>query len=260
MSECRDELRSLSPADANDEIGRFAVAQPADVSDAVDRARAAFPSWRDARFETRAAIVRRFRDVTASRSEELARLIAREMGKALWDARGEAKLLPAKVEVTLDAGMQLVAPIPAGPGVHATHHPRGVLAVLGPFNFPAHLPNGHIVPALATGNTVVFKPSELTPAVGAWLADAWREAGLPSGVLEVVQGRGDTGAALAAHAGVDGVLFTGSYATGRKLEELLLDQPHKILALEMGLQADAFQHNLRLPLNFQTPKIERDSH
>jgi succinylglutamic semialdehyde dehydrogenase len=106
--------------------------------------------------------------------------------------------------------------------------------VYGPFNFPAHLPNGHIAPALATGNTVVFKPSELAPAVGAWLADRWREAGLPAGVLEVVQGGADTGRALAADPGADGILFTGSYATGRALREATLDQPWKILALEMG--------------------------
>jgi succinylglutamic semialdehyde dehydrogenase len=234
MSTTHGELRSVSPADPGDEVGRFTIAQTTDVADAVARARAAFPAWRDAGFETRAAVARRFRDVTESRREDLAQLIAREMGKAIWDARGEARLVPAKIVVSLDDGMHCVAPIEQGTGIRATHHPRGVLAVLGPFNFPAHLPNGHIVPALLTGNTVVFKPSELTPAVGAWLADAWREAGLPEGVLEIVQGLGETGADLAGHEDVDGVLFTGSYATGRKLEELVLDQPHKILALEMG--------------------------
>lgn len=228
------ELVSRSPADANDVVGRFAIAQPAEVADAVARARAAFPAWRDQGFDARSAVIRRFRDLAAERSEALARLIAREMGKAIWDARGEAKLVPAKVDVSLGEGMQGVATMAPAPGVRATFHPRGVLAVLGPFNFPAHLPNGHIVPALATGNTVVFKPSELTPAVGAFMAELWAEAGLPVGVLEVVQGMGETGAALAAHEDVDGVLFTGSYPTGRAIEEATLDQPGKILALEMG--------------------------
>jgi succinylglutamic semialdehyde dehydrogenase len=109
-----------------------------------------------------------------------------------------------------------------------------VLAVLGPFNFPAHLPNGHIVPALATGNTVVFKPSDLAPAVGEWLWRALRDAGLPSGVFELVQGRAETGRALALHSDVDGVLFTGSYAVGRALQQATLDQPGKLLALELG--------------------------
>jgi succinylglutamic semialdehyde dehydrogenase len=106
--------------------------------------------------------------------------------------------------------------------------------VIGPFNFPAHLPNGHIVPALATGNTVVFKPSGQTPLVGEWLVQAFREAGLPEGVLELVQGHAPTGQALATHPDVDGVLFTGSWQVGRALSEATLDQPGKLLALEMG--------------------------
>ena len=130
--------------------------------------------------------------------------------------------------------MQLVREIDAGPGARATFHPRGVLAVLGPFNFPAHLPNGHIVPALATGNSVVFKPSDLAPAVGEWLLRALRDAGLPRGVFELVQGGAETGRALALHPDVDGVLFTGSFAVGRALKEATLDQPGKLLALELG--------------------------
>jgi succinylglutamic semialdehyde dehydrogenase len=228
------ELRSVSPADPDDELGRFPVADAAAVDAAVGRARAAFPAWRDAGFSERAAVLRRFRDSARAGAADLARLIAREVGKALWDARGEAALLPAKVDATLTDGMRFVAPIEAGPEARATHHPRGVLGVLGPFNFPAHLPNGHIVPALATGNTVVLKPSELAPAAAEWMAARWREAGLPAGVLEIVHGGADTGRALAGHAGVDAVLFTGSYAAGRELKAAVLDQPGKLLALEMG--------------------------
>ena len=229
-----EELASVSPADPKDELGRFAVAGAAAVDEAVARARAAFPAWRDAGLDARAAALRRFRERVAERTDELATLIARDVGKALWDARGEAGLLPAKVDVTLAEGMRYAAPIEAGGGARASFHPRGVLAVLGPFNFPAHLPNGHIVPALATGNTVVFKPSDLAPAVGEWMVRAWREAGLPAGVLEIVQGRAETGRALALHEDVDGVLFTGSWAVGRALSEATLDQPGKVLALEMG--------------------------
>ncbi len=233
-SEMDERLRSVSPADPSDEIGTFPVAGAADVEDAVARARAAFPAWRDAGFVARAKVLERFRDRAAERVDELAELIAREVGKALWDARGEARLVPAKVDVSLGDGMRQVAEMQAGPGARATFHPRGVLAVLGPFNFPAHLPNGHIVPALATGNTVVFKPSELSPAVGAWLAERLWEAGVPEGVVEIVQGGGETGRALAVHPRVDGVLFTGSWSTGRALSEATLDQPGKLLALEMG--------------------------
>ncbi|MCP3983257.1 MAG: aldehyde dehydrogenase family protein [bacterium] len=229
-----DTFRSLSPADPADEIGRFAVWDADAIAEAIGRAREAFPHWRDAGFEARAMVLRRFRDLAAERKEELAQLIAREMGKALWDARGEAALLPAKVDVTLEHGMGYAETLTAGAAARATFHPRGVLAVLGPFNFPAHLPNGHIVPALATGNSVVFKPSDLTPAVGEWMQRLWRDAGLPAGVFELVQGGAETGQALALDEGVDGVLFTGSYAVGRALREATLDQPDKLLALEMG--------------------------
>jgi succinylglutamic semialdehyde dehydrogenase len=227
-------LRSVSPADPADEIGRFPIWEDSAIDEAVMRGRAAFPAWRDAGFEARAAVLRRFRDIARARQEELALLIAREVGKALWDARGEAALIAPKVDVTLDDGMRFVAPIEAGPTARAVFHPRGVLAVLGPFNFPAHLPNGHIVPALATGNCVVFKPSDLAPAVGDWLMHALRDAGLPRGVFELVQGRAPAGRALALHPGVDGILFTGSWNVGRALTSATLDQPGKILALEMG--------------------------
>ncbi len=227
-------LRSTSPADPEEEIGRFEIADGSAVDAAVSRARRAQPTWREAGFEARAEVLHRFRDGVREARDELAVLIAREMGKAHWDALGEAALIPGKVDATLETGMGLVAPIEAGAGARATFHPRGVLAVLGPFNFPAHLPNGHIVPALATGNTVVFKPSDLTPAVGEWIVRQWRRARLPEGVLEIVQGRAETGRNLAVHPDIDGVLFTGSYAVGRALREATLDQPRKLLVLEMG--------------------------
>ncbi len=227
-------LESRSPADPDDVVGRYPLAGASEVDAAVARARRAFPAWRDAGAEPRAAVLRRFAELAGACEDELARLLAREVGKALWDARGEAKLLPAKVGVTLAEGMQLVAPMEPAAGARAEFHPRGVLAVLGPFNFPLHLPNGHLVPALATGNTVVFKPSELAPACGERLAGLFLEAGVPEGVVEVVHGGRDTGGALATHEDVDGVLFTGSWAAGRALAEATLDHPGKLLALEMG--------------------------
>jgi len=230
----RDLLVSTSPADPGDELGRFAVADADAVDAAVARARAASPAWRDAGVEARARVLRRFRDLAAERAEQGARLLAREVGKALWDARAEARLLAPKVDATLEDGLRFVAPLEAGSGARAEFRPRGVLAVLGPFNFPAHLPNGHLVPALATGNTVVLKPSDRAPAVGAWMAELWREAGLPEDVLQIVHGRGETGRRLALHPDVDGVLFTGSWPVGRALREATVDRPEKLLALEMG--------------------------
>lgn len=229
-----ESFESRSPADPHDLVGRFVVWESAAIDEAVSRARAAFPAWRDAGFEARAAVLRRFRDHVRAHAEELAQLIAREVGKAIWEARQEAALVAAKVDVTLEEGMEFVRELRAGPDAWAGFPPRGVLAVLGPFNFPAHLPNGHVVPALATGNGVVLKPSDQAPAVGEWMARAWRDSGLPPGVLETVHGGAGTGRTLALHEDVDGVLFTGSWAVGRALAEATLDQPGKILALEMG--------------------------
>src|SRR2546423_2735269 len=122
----------------------------------------------------------------------------------------------------------------AGPTAALRFKPHGVVAVFGPFNLPGHLPNGHIVPALLAGNTVVFKPSELTPGVGQRMVELWEKVGLPSGVVNLLQGAKETGAALAAHPGIDGILFTGSVAVGKALNRVAADHPEKILALEMG--------------------------
>ena len=114
------------------------------------------------------------------------------------------------------------------------YKPHGVCAVLGPFNFPAHLPNGHIAPALIAGNTIVFKPSEITPGVGAWITEKWQQAGLPDGVLNLVQGGRSVGADVANHPQLDGLFFTGSSGAGKALHRAFADHPQKILALEMG--------------------------
>lgn len=123
--------------------------------------------------------------------------------------------------------------LPAGRAV-LRHKPHGVVAVFGPYNFPGHLPNGHIVPALLAGNTVVFKPSELTPKVAELMLKLWEKAGLPAGVINLVQGEVETGKALASHPQLDGLFFTGSSRTGHLLHQQYAGHPGKILALEMG--------------------------
>lgn len=203
------------------------------VRRAVSAARDAFPRWSRTAPERRAEVLRAYGKAVERRAEEIAATITAEMGKPLWEARQEVGLMTAKVRATLDRSMRLVDDI-AVPGGRCRFKPRGVLAVLGPFNFPGHLPGGHILPALAAGNAVVFKPSERAPTTGQLLAEAMAEAGAPPGVFNLVQGPGEIGAALAAHEDVDGVLFTGSYAVGRRLQQLYLNRPGKILALEMG--------------------------
>ena len=148
------------------------------VDRAVDAAAGAQRAWARLPAERRYAALLRFRDLCRARAADMARLIALETGKALWDARAEADLLAAKVDVTLDesehGGLRRVrafeVPIGATRTGRTFFRPHGVMAVLGPFNFPAHLPNGHIIPALAVGNTIVFKPSDKAPAVGQTLA------------------------------------------------------------------------------------------
>ncbi|MBC2667905.1 succinylglutamate-semialdehyde dehydrogenase [Novosphingobium piscinae] len=229
----RSEVESRDPC-TGAVIWQGAVGDPAA---AVAAARAALPAWARRPFAERVALTRAYRDTVERRGEELAVLIARETGKPLWESRTEAASVVGKVEVS-------IAAYEARTGTRETaldglqqavrHKPHGVLGVLGPYNFPAHLPNGHIVPALLAGNTVVFKPSELTPATGAFLAECWAAAGLPAGVLGVVHGPGETGRALAGQPDLDGLLFTGSAATGHQLARQFAETPHKMLALELG--------------------------
>lgn len=209
------------------------VAGPAEVVAAVAAARAAQPGWEAAGLEARVAVLHAFRDHVRAEAEDLARLIALETGKPLWEARTEVTSVAAKVDISIAAFHERTPQRLDPDGRALRHRPHGVLAVLGPYNFPAHLPNGHIVPALLAGNAIVFKPSEHTPATGEWMARAWAAAGLPEGLLHVVQGGPDTGRALAA-AEIDGLLFTGSARGGQALARAYAEVPWRILALEMG--------------------------
>ena len=209
-----------------------------DAATEVAAARAAFPEWAAHSIAYRIEALRRFANEVRSRERDLADLIARETGKPLWEARTEVGAVINKVEISATAYMDRT-PMrklegALGSKIAIRHKPHGVLAVLGPYNFPAHLPNGHIVPALIAGNTVVFKPSEKTPATGAMLVDCFRAAGIPDGAIRLLVGGPDEGRALAGEPGIDGLLFTGSVRAGVALHQQFADAPHKILALELG--------------------------
>ena len=209
----------------------------ADVDGAVAAARAAQPAWALLPLAERIVIAQRYAEAVKAKSEEFAAMISRETGKPIWEARTEVGSVAAKVGISIAAQAERAGERNGEAGgirQALRHKPHGVLAVLGPYNFPAHLPNGHIVPALLAGNAVVFKPSELTPAAGAFMAALWQEAGLPAGVLSLAQGRADTGRALAAHSGLDGLLFTGSSSTGLALHHAFAARPDRILAIETG--------------------------
>jgi succinylglutamic semialdehyde dehydrogenase len=209
-----------------------------DAAAEVAAARAAFPEWAARSIAYRCEALRRFANVVRKKEKEFATLIARETGKPFWETQTEVAAVINKVDISIDAYAErtpkLSLEAAMGNKVTVRHKPHGVLAVLGPYNFPAHLPNGHIVPALIAGNAVVFKPSEKTPATGEFMVQCYRDAGIPEGVIRLLQGGPDEGRALAGQPDIDGLLFTGSARAGQALHKQFADTPQKILALELG--------------------------
>ena len=225
---------SIEPA-TGAELWRGAVGH---VDETVDRARKAWPAWASQPLAKRIELVRRFANEVRKDQDAFAELIARETGKPLWEAVTEVESVVAKVEISIRAYAERTGQRKLDSALQGTaalrHKPHGVLAVLGPYNFPAHLPNGHIVPALIAGNAVILKPSEKTPAVGERLVELFHRAGIGPAVIQLLVGGPDEGKALVAHAGIDGVLFTGSSRAGIAINRALAANPGKMVALEMG--------------------------
>ncbi|MFK7698691.1 succinylglutamate-semialdehyde dehydrogenase [Pseudomonas caspiana] len=212
-------------------------ATTAQVEAAVGAARQAFPAWASRTLEERIAVLEAFAAKLKNQADALAQCIGEETGKPLWESATEVTSMVNKIAISVQSYRERTGE-KSGPLGDANavlrHKPHGVVAVFGPYNFPGHLPNGHIVPALLAGNAVVFKPSELTPKVAELTVKCWIEAGLPAGVLNLLQGGRETGIALAANSGIDGLFFTGSSRTGNALHQQFAGRPDKILALEMG--------------------------
>jgi succinylglutamic semialdehyde dehydrogenase len=230
------DIRSIDPAKKSI-IWQAKSASQEQVNSAVQAARSAFVDWSNLTFEERLTYVKKFAELLGQNKQALALSIAQETGKPLWETATEVGAMIGKIALSEKAYHERTGTVenamPLGKAF-IRHKPHGVVAVFGPYNFPGHLPNGHIVPALLAGNTIVFKPSDLTPVVAEKTLELWQQAGLPAGVLNMVQGEVETGKALAAHAGLDGLFFTGSSRTGRLLHEQFSGHPGKILALEMG--------------------------
>lgn len=239
------EITSLNPTQP-DQILWQGTPVIGHVDQAVSAAHQALPVWSQWPIEKRIAVLRRYQEIAARRKQEMGELICDETGKAMWDSQAEAGILAGKVDITLDdsenGGFTRVKDysfnLTESRTGQCNYKPHGVMAVIGPYNFPAHLPNGHIVPALLMGNTVVLKPSEKTPAAGQALIEMFHEAleaeGAPQGVVNLVQGGPQTAVKLTTHADIDGILFTGSWPVGRKILEANLDNPGRIIALELG--------------------------
>lgn len=207
------------------------------VRKAISSARNAFSAWAFLPFVQRLGFLENFVKKVAESKAELAEIISKETGKPNWEALTEVQSMINKLAISVESYHERtgekVTEMAEGQAV-LRHRPHGVLAVFGPYNFPGHLPNGHIIPAFLAGNTVVFKPSELTPATAEKTVELWQESGLPKGVINLVQGGKEVGIALSSAPEIDGLLFTGSAGTGYQLHKQLGGQPEKILALEMG--------------------------
>lgn len=229
-------FQSVNPA-TGQAIWQGNSADEAQVHQALLAARQAFYRWSVLSLAERLVVIEKFAALLQENTETMARTIAEETGKALWESRTEVAAMIGKIAISKRAHEERTGtvenPMP-GAKAFIRHKPHGIVAVFGPYNFPGHLPNGHIVPALIAGNVVVFKPSELTPKVAEYTVQLWQQAGLPAGVLTLLQGEVTTGKALAAHPELDGLFFTGSSGTGHYLHQQFAGQPGKILALEMG--------------------------
>ncbi|SWS25081.1 succinylglutamate-semialdehyde dehydrogenase [Klebsiella pneumoniae] len=229
-------MSKLAPEDQS-LLWQAASAGADDVQAACAAARAAFYPWSHRPLAERIDVVQRFAALLETHKEALATLISRETSKPLWETRTEVQAMIGKAAISIEAYHQRTgfheSTLPDGKAL-LRHKPHGVMAVFGPYNFPGHLPNGHIIPALIAGNTIVFKPSELTPATAEMTVQLWQQAGIPDGAINLLQGGKATGQALLENRDIDGVLFTGSAAAGFHFHRYFGGQPEKMLALEMG--------------------------
>jgi succinate-semialdehyde dehydrogenase/glutarate-semialdehyde dehydrogenase len=232
-------LTSYDPA-TGEALGTVPIMGPEQVGAAVATAREAFPAWRDLGYEGRRPKILALRDAMVRHKDELARLYTRENGKPLAEALTSVLACCdflayyAKHAATLlaDEPIFVSNPLQKNRETYLTYEAKGVVAVISPWNYPLLLAVAEISAALAAGNTVVLKPSELTPLLGVKLEELAKEAGLPHGVFGVVTGDGRTGAALTA-APVDRICFTGSVATGTKVGQAAM--AHLVpVTLELG--------------------------
>ena len=227
---------SLDPSTGNT-VWTGQAASQSDVEAAVVTAKSAFDSWRVLPLKNRITHLEAFREELTRSKDVLSETISKEVGKPLWDAKTEVAAMIAKINISIEAYEtrcpEMIKQQPQGTSI-TRHRPHGVMAVFGPFNFPGHLPNGHIVPALLAGNTIIFKPSERTPLVAELTAQCWKRSGLPDGVFNLVQGGRQTGQYLSQNNAINGLLFTGSWQTGSHLLQQFASRPEVILALEMG--------------------------
>lgn len=233
-----DPTSNINPSNTNESIGEYAYASAEQAKAAIKAAKEALPAWSRSPILERHAILKKTGDEIMSRREELGRLLAREEGKTLSEAIGEVTRAGQIFEFfageTLRLAGEILPSSRPGIGVEITREPVGVVGVITPWNFPIAIPAWKVAPALAYGNTVVFKPADLVPASAWALVDILHRAGLPAGVLNLVMGRGSVvGQAILDSADVNAITFTGSTGTGKRVALASIEHNRKF-QLEMG--------------------------
>jgi succinylglutamic semialdehyde dehydrogenase len=231
-----EDFVSVNPANGT-MLWKGKAASADDVNDAIESAERAFKAWSLSSFGERLTFLARYREILKNEKSTFAELISQSTGKPLWESLTEVSAMIGKLSISVDAYQDRCKDLPgdmAGAECHTRFRPHGVAVVIGPYNMPGHLPNGHIVPALLAGNTIVFKPSEQTPEVGEALVELFQRAAFPQGVINLIQGARVAGEALVEQNNTAAIYFTGSYQTGRAIHKALAGKPEKILALEMG--------------------------
>lgn len=240
-------MSSQNPA-TNETIWEGREASKTQIDLACKAGEKAFISWSLLSFEQRLEKLKVFQEIITHKRKTLGKMLSEEHGKPLWEADGEVASMIGKLPIALEAYKER-CPEKKSSADNITyftrHKPHGVLAIFSPFNFPAHLPNAHIIPALLAGNTIVLKGSPLTPRITEIIMQCWEEALLPQGVINLIQGAGEVGKSLIDNNNIRGVLFTGSYRTGHSIYLALANNPEKILALEMGGNNPLVIHDLK---------------
>lgn len=230
-----NELFSYNPADSSiNWQGRTASASQ--CKEAFLAAKKASTTWADLSFEKRANYLKAFANEVEKAKKELCQLISLETGKPLWEALTEVSAVIGKIDLSIKAYQERnFEKETEGPEATLAlrYKPHGVVLVLGAFNFPAHLSNGHIVPALLAGNVVLYKPSEYCPLVAKAIMNCWHRANLPQGAIQCLQGDRKVAETLMSEK-IKALYFTGSYATGQKIQQFFSGRPEILLALEMG--------------------------
>ena len=226
-------FRSMNPTTI-DEVICQATERSDSIAQAIESSRKALKSWRKGEFADRVKALKAVANKVSEHQERIAQAITLEMGKPIAEARIEAGSIKSKIEGVIEHLAYTLSGAPPNAPGEQRFHSLGVIAIIGPFNFPIHLLNTHVIPALLTGNTVIIKPSEITPLCGQRYLELFQDAHFPAGVLNLIQGRGNVGAQLIEHSDINGVIFTGSYQTGRQIRQATFDQPYKKVCLELG--------------------------